>query len=162
MSDLIVKFQKLHDDVQLPVQGTPGSAGYDLFAYDNTLINPGERKLISTGLIMEVYNKTDDKKNLYYDFMGEIRSRSSLALKGIDVGAGVIDSDYRGEIKVLLCNNNTSTNGALSSPFVIKKGDRIAQLIFTTISHPKIKVVKKTKSVSTTDRNTGGFGSTGV
>lgn len=92
---------------------TSGSAGYDLYAAFSVMIPPGERKLINTGIMLKIPK----------DYYGQIRERSSLAVKGIDVSAGVIDSDYRGEVKILLCNNSREVQN-------IECGTRVAQIIF--------------------------------
>lgn len=132
----------LQENALGPRKQTLGAVGYDLHAYENTTVEKGRRKLISTGVCMDIPPP-------YY---GRIAPRSSLAAKkGIDIGAGVIDNDYRGEIKILLINNGFSD-------FDIKKGDRIAQLIFETCGKPQIEVVNE---LSSTVRDSGGFGSTG-
>lgn len=137
-----------NDKSLIPKQATSGSAGFDLRSNISTEIKPRERKLIPTGIrvvIPEGYN-------------GEIRPRSGLANKsGITVlnSPGTIDSDYRGEIKVLLINLSFET-------YMIDKGDRIAQLVITPILIPHIKEVTKDefdKIVS--KRGESGFGSTG-
>lgn len=125
-----------------PTRQTEFSAGYDIYANKNDVISQSKRKLISTGFKIAIPDG-------YY---GRIAPRSSLACKhGIDIGAGVIDSDYRGEVKVVLINNG-NTN------FVIEEGDRIAQLIIEKITTPEIKIVQ---SLSESSRGEGGFGSTG-
>lgn len=83
---------------------------------------------------------------------GRLAPRSSLALQGIDIGGGVIDQDYRGEIKVILMNRNLSK-------FKAKRGDRICQLIPTRIDYPLLQEVHELPGM--TQRNNGGFGSTG-
>ena len=86
------------------------------------------------------------------NFYGRIASRSSMAMKGIDVCAGVIDSDYRGEIKVLLYNTK-------DEPFEVNLGDRIAQIIFTRVEYFNFQVVS---DLANSQRGEGGFGSTGA
>ncbi len=113
-------------------KGTKLSAGYDLSAITAGIIEPGKRQLVSTGIYL----------NLNVGTFGLIKSRSGLSCRGIDVGAGVIDSDYRGEVKVLLCNNG-------EVPFEFVAGDRIAQLII--MPHLKLKSAEIHS----------GFGSTG-
>jgi dUTP pyrophosphatase len=126
-----------------PQRQTPGSAGYDLVASESTVILSGKRKLVGTGLQISI------PSNCY----GRIAPRSSLAWKNqVDIGAGVIDSDYRGEVKVLLVNNG-------SDFYQVNIGDRIAQLILTRIETPEIIVVGE---LSSTSRGSGGFGSTGT
>jgi len=130
-----------HVNSKLPIKAEPGSAGYDVFSVEDKLIFPNSRSLINIGL------KTEFSKNYYL----RCAPRSGLSLKGIDVGAGVIDSSYRGEIKVLLINNSTYLHE-------VKVGDKIAQLILEKIANPKIKVLQ---CLSESERNESGFGSSG-
>ena len=107
----------------LPSRGTIGAAGYDLAAVEAAVIPAHGKCLVKTGLAMA----------LPPDCYGRIAPRSGLALrKFIDVGAGVIDSDYRGEIGVILLNFG-------NEDFVVIMGDKIAQLIFERINTPEIK-----------------------
>ena len=105
-------------------------------------LNPNERALFATNIALAIPP----------GFYGQIAPRSSLALRGIDTKAGVIDSDYRGELKVLLHN-------ASSEPFVAEPGDRIAQLILHRIGQP---IMLQVEELPTTARGGGGFGSTGA
>ena len=133
---------KLERGVPAPVRGSPFSAGLDIHANEEGIIPSGFRSLVSTGLRLEI------PLGCY----GRIAPRSSLAFKHcVDVCAGVIDQDYRGEVKVLLANHS-------KGDFVIKKGDRIAQLILEKYETPPIEIVRDLKD---TDRGEGGFGSTG-
>jgi len=138
--------KKLHPDVEIPSYKTSGSSGLDLQAFidKNIIIKPNETKLIPTGLSMAI------PENLEI----QIRPRSGLALnKSISVlnTPGTIDSDYRGEIKIILINLGKSN-------FVIKNGDRIAQMVIT----PIIKVnFENVEELPETLRGEGGFGSTG-
>lgn len=141
-SDIILKVKKLDPLAILPKRGSEYAAGYDLFNFGVFYIPPGERLLINTGISIA----------LSTDTYGRIASRSSLSLKGIDVGAGVIDCDYRGEIKVLLINNSKDV-------FVIQPNTRIAQLIIERIYTPPVVEVLELDS---TNRGEGGFGSTGI
>ena len=134
--------KKLIPEAKLPVRATQGSAGYDLSAVDSRTILPGERDLVATGISLKL------PEGVY----GRIAPRSGLAVRnGINVGAGVIDSDYTGEIKVVIFNHDKV------NPFVIKAGDRIAQLVLEKIECPKVKEISK---IDETDRGAGGFGST--
>ena len=145
MQKILIK--KLHLDVNLPAYETSGSSGMDLQAYisEEIILKPGERKLIPTGLSVAI------PENLEI----QIRPRSGLAYKkGISVvnTPGTIDSDYRGEIKVLLINLG-------KEDFIIKKFERIAQMV----ACPSTKVVlSETNDLPDTIRGEGGFGSTGV
>ena len=141
MAEETVRIQLLEGG-KVPVRGSEEAAGYDLFANQDGVVEPYKRLLIKTGVLIEL------KKGTY----GRIAPRSGLAYTyGIDVMAGVIDSDYRGEIGVILYN----TDG---NEFNVRKGDRIAQLIITQISTPPLEVVD---SISFSERGEGGYGSTG-
>ena len=140
---LIKKFNK---NIKLPVYKTSGSSGMDLVAYIKSKINinPGKRAIIPTGIAVAI------PKN--YEI--QIRPRSGLAAnKGISVlnTPGTIDSDYRGEIKIILINLS-------KKPFVVKSGDRVAQMILCPVTKGKLQEVK---ILPKTVRGKGGFGSTG-
>ena len=125
----------------LPTRGTEYSAGLDMSASHDAVVHPGERKLISTGIIVEFPPRT----------YGRISARSGLSLKGIDIGAGTIDPDYTGIIKVLIINNGKDN-------FIINSGDKIAQLIVEEYRHVTPYL---TTEISVTERGSQGFGSTG-
>lgn len=134
-------------DLELPHYATEGSAGLDLKAAidEETVIRPMERKLIPTGLSMAIPD----------GYEAQIRPRSGLAFKkGITVlnTPGTIDSDYRGEVKVLLINLGTED-------FVVEKGMRIAQLVVK--KYEKIEW-NEVESLDDTSRAGGGYGSTGI
>lgn len=146
---ILVPIERLphHDGNALPAYETSGSAGMDLVAAGQDLpiaLNPGERALISSGL----------KMALPLGYEAQIRPRSGLALKhGLTVlnAPGTIDSDYRGEIKVLLINLG-------QTPVTIEVGDRIAQMVIA----PVVQIQwTDTNSLDNTKRGEGGFGSTG-
>lgn len=132
-------------DLPLPEYATPGSAGLDLRSAEDAVLEPGDFRAISTGLFLEIPP----------GFEGQIRPRSGLALKhGVTVlnAPGTVDSDYRGEVKVLLVNLG-------KAPFEVKRGDRIAQLVIS----PCVQVeLSEAKELSPTVRSEGGFGSTGT
>lgn len=133
----------ISQNAKVPLRGSEGAAGYDLFSIENKTIRSQTREKIHTGIMMEIPSGR----------YGRIASRSSMALKGIDVKAGVVDSDYRGEIIVLLHN---TTN----SDFVINMGDRIAQIIIEAHFTPTFVIVDDDYCISQTKRGDGGFGST--
>ena len=146
MKILIKPYNKTLDYV-LPKYATDGSAGADLNAIlaEPLTINPLQRILVPTNLCIE----------LPQSFEAQIRPRSGLALKnGITVlnTPGTIDSDYRGEIKIILINLS-------NEPFVINHKDRIAQLIISPIV--KSNFILSLDELNTTDRNHSGFGSSG-
>jgi dUTP pyrophosphatase len=143
MVKLLIK--KLHKNIILPEYKTDGSSGMDLMAnVEQTVkILPGEKKIISTGIMVAIPEQ--------YEI--QIRPRSGLAAKnGISIlnTPGTIDSDYRGEIKVILINLGKYT-------FEINKNDRIAQMIVCPIIKAELKEVE---SLPETIRGGGGFGST--
>lgn len=138
----MVFIKLLNEFAKIPAKATPGSAGFDIYASEAVTISPRRRALVSTGLSMAFEG----------DKYGRIAPRSGLAVKGIDVGAGVIDSDYRGEVKVLLINNSDEN-------FHVRVGDRIAQLIFESCVTHTLFVQRD--NLDTTQRE-GGFGSTGL
>ncbi len=140
-----LKLKKLSPLALIPQYQTSQSAGFDLHSIEDIVLLPGERKLISTGLSFEIPQG--------YEI--QIRPRSGLAYKhGISVlnSPGTIDSDYRGEIKVLLINYS-------DEEFEIKLGDRIAQAIIQKVIQAQFIEVD---SLNNTERGDGGFGSTGV
>jgi len=131
----------------LPAYASDGSAGMDLRAAIEAeqRVAPGERLQIPTGLILE----------LPVGWEGQVRPRSGLALRhGVTLlnSPGTIDSDYRGEVKVIMINLG-------QSDFVVQRGDRIAQLVVSPVAQV---VVVEVDSLSSTGRGEGGFGSTGV
>jgi len=126
-----------------PTQAHASDAGWDLYSCEPKTILPSERATINTGISLAIPNS----------FVGLIWPRSGMAVKkGIDILAGVIDSGYRGEVKVCLLNTG-------QVPVTIDTGDRIAQILFQEV--PKFKLVEIT-DLNETDRNAGGFGSSGV
>ena len=130
----------------LPKYKTEGSAGVDLYANikSQEVLKPLERILVPTGISVSIPS----------GYEGQVRPRSGLALKhGITLAnaVGTIDSDYRGEIKVILINLS-------NEDFIIKRGDRIAQLVFT--KYEKVNFIE-VDSLNSTERGTGGFGHTG-
>jgi len=137
--------QRLHPHSIVPTRGSAGAAGLDLHAVDEQVYIPiGGSRLVSTGIAVAIP----------FGFYGRLASRSGLAVRsGIEVGAGVIDSDYRGEIKVLLRNLDPV------SAYKVFRGDRIAQLIVTSIGMDDFTVVTELPASA---RDAGGFGSTGV
>ena len=139
--------KRLTDTAKLPKRTTPGSAGYDIFSDDEDFIlNPGETKIVSTGIAIE----NNDIRSAIM-----IYPRSGLACKhNITLAncVGVIDSDYRGEIKIALINQSKEN-------FTIEKGMRIAQFVVQPIKLPAIKEVEEIRE---TKRNDKGFGSTGL
>jgi dUTP pyrophosphatase len=135
-------------DNQDPEYATSGSAGFDLRSNVDLIINPGDFDKVPTGLFFQ----------LPPNFEMQVRPRSGLAAKhGVTVlnTPGTIDSDYRGEIIVILINHG-------KEPFKIEKGDRIAQAVVAQTVSSFIKLNKVSEISDNTDRSSGGFGSTGI
>lgn len=146
MEKIKINLKKLNENAVLPSYATQGSAGMDLYANipHGLTIQPLERLIVPTGISIE----------LPTGFEAQIRPRSGTAIKlGVTVinSPGTIDSDYRGEIKVGLINLS-------NQPVVILPGDRIAQMVVA--KHETVEW-ELASELSTTDRGTGGFGSTG-
>jgi dUTP pyrophosphatase len=135
------------EGVKLPAYQTPGSAGCDICAFlsEEIVLKPGEKALVPTGIKMAIEE----------GYEVQVRPRSGLAAtNGVTVlnTPGTIDSDYRGELKVILINLG-------DSPFTINSGDRIAQIIVSPVTVADFTI---TDSLSSTQRGEKGFGSTGV
>jgi dUTP pyrophosphatase len=142
------KILKLDKDLPLPAYETSGSAGMDLYATKDDRIVPGQITIIPTGIAISIPE----------DYEAQIRPRSGLAAKhGITVvnTPGTIDSDYRGEIKVIL-------TCLTSQEYQVQRGDRIAQIVFNPIKHIEWNEVETGLELEATERGTSGFGSTGV
>jgi len=138
-----VKIRRLAD-VPLPCRQTQGSAGFDLCAAEETLIPAHGFGSVGTGLAVELPERTE----------AQVRPRSGLAAKhGIGVlnSPGTIDSDYRGEIRVILFNTS-------DRDFQVRRGDRIAQIVFSVLADVELV---EADSLSETSRGAGGFGHTG-
>jgi dUTP pyrophosphatase len=148
MSQLHLNVKYLCEDACEPLYGSEYAAGIDVRSAVDESIPPRTRKLISTGI--SVSWKGCDAEHYYL----RVAPRSGLAAKScVDVGAGVVDYDYRGEVFVLLVNNHNENQ------FEVKKGDKIAQLIMEKINRPIIGTVTEHTE---TKRGSGGFGSTDV
>lgn len=146
MNKITLKVKTLKNNVNLPEYATEGSAGMDLTAgiSESVTLQPLERKLIATGLIIE----------LPHGYEAQIRPRSGMSIKhGITLinCIGTIDEDYRGEVCVPIVNIS-------NEPYTINRGDRIAQMVISPVTKATIEAVEL---VSSTQRAQGGFGSTG-
>ncbi|HEY2292652.1 MAG TPA: dUTP diphosphatase [Thermoanaerobaculia bacterium] len=134
-------------DLPLPTQASPGSAGFDLRAAveGELVLRPGERLLVPTGIVLEIPPGWE----------GQVRPRSGLALRhGLSIvnAPGTIDSDYRGEVGVILINLG-------DAPCTLKRGDRIAQLVISRVEPVEWE---EADTLETSGRGDGGFGSTGT
>lgn len=135
--------QKLSPDAILPKYANPGDAGLDIFANETVTLSPNEKKTIKTGIAFA----------LPENHVGLVWDKSGLASKfNLHTFAGVIDESYRGELQIVLGNFGTQ-------PYTIEKGQKIAQLLVQPITYAQVEEVS---ALNTTQRGTGGFGSTGL
>ncbi len=143
-----VRIQRLphNPDLPLPSRQTAGAAGFDVASAEpEFVLAPGERRAVGTGLVFELPSGLEM----------QVRPRSGLALRhGLTLpnAPGTVDADYRGELKVILQNSG-------AEPVTLRRGDRIAQLVFARFEAPTIE---EAGALSGTKRGAGGFGSTGV
>ena len=139
-----MKFKKLTTTAITPTRGSPNSAGLDLYADSDVLVSSGASVMLGTGIAIEIPQ----------DYVGLVCIRSSVGKAGVALAnsVGVIDSDYRGEIK--LCLTYTAGNGG----HYIRRGHAVAQLVVMPYLHIELVEVD---ALSTTERGAGGFGSTG-
>jgi dUTP pyrophosphatase len=141
-----VRFRKVHPDAKVPTYATEGAAGADLYAAPAwpITVNPGRRAKVQTGIAVEIPD----------GYEAQVRPRSGLADKhGVTVlnAPGTLDSDFRGEVCVLLVNLG-------SMPFVVNNGDRIAQLVIAPVTRATFE---EAEDLSDSERGEGGWGSTG-
>ena len=142
---MTLRFARLHQEARAPAQAHPGGAGYDLFAAESAVLRPGERASVGTGIAVAIPDGC----------AGLVLPRSGLAARhGITLpnAPGLIDSGYRGELRVLLLNTDPA------EPFGVSAGDRIAQLVLMRLEPAPLEEVE---SLEETARGLGGFGSTG-
>lgn len=160
-----LKVKRLVEDAILPVKAHPTDSGFDLFANENCIIEPGKTALISTGIAIE----------LPQNFEAQVRPRSGITAKtNLRVQLGTIDESYTGEIKIIVDNispieNKYGDRGMclidgtperyISEIYQIYKGDKLAQLVIAPVGNPPIVEVNELEN---TDRGAHGFGSTGV
>ena len=139
----VIRCQKTSEDATVPTKAHDSDAGWDLYSSEETIIGKGERQLVKTQICLEIPD----------DYVGLIWPRSGLAVKqGVDVFAGVVDSGYRGEVGVCLFNSS-------DKDFHIRKGDRIAQILFQEVTKSNIIEVE---NLEDSDRGERGFGSSGT
>lgn len=143
---LTVKFTKNNANAKVPTKATDGSAGYDLYSCDTLYLTANfGRSAVNTGISMEIPK----------GYCGLVCPRSGMAIKnGVTVlnGPGVVDSDYRGEVKAILINEDTMNQYRIST------GDKIAQIVFVKAEDVELMET----ALNNTDRGNGGFGSTGA
>jgi dUTP pyrophosphatase len=141
-----VRFKKLDADAETPGYAHEGDAGADLQSLVNIVLGPGERALVPTGIAVSIPE----------GYAGFVQPRSGLAARhGITIvnAPGLIDAHYRGEIKVILMNTDSS------EPFEVRRGDKICQLVFQRVERARLIEVEE---LDETVRGDGGFGSTGA
>jgi len=144
---IVIKKLPGNEDIPLPRYMTPHASGMDIHAAveEDIVLKPGEAKLIPTGISIAIPE----------GFEGQVRPRSGLALRhGVSVlnTPGTIDADYRGEVGIILINLG-------KDPFVVKRGDRIAQLTVNRVYRVRLELAS---DLTGTDRNEGGFGHSGI
>ena len=136
-----LKVKRIHKEAKLPTYGHKGDAGMDLFSAEDILLEKGKAIPVPTGIQVAVPE----------GHVGLVWDKSGISLKGVHRLAGVIDSGYRGEIKVVMINLG-------EEPFVINKGKKIAQMLIQPVLSVEIE---ETGDLGDTIRGDGGFGSTG-
>jgi dUTP pyrophosphatase len=140
-----LRVRRLHPEAQVPTRAHRGDAGLDLYALDGATLGPGERASLRTGIAVEI---PDGQAGLVLPRSG-LADRHGLALVN---APGLVDSGYRGELRVLLLNTDRD------QPCEILRGDRIAQLVLVAIQTPSVVVVDE---LALSERGAGGFGSSG-
>lgn len=140
---MILKIKKITEDAKIPVYAVEGDAGMDLFSNEDVVVRAGEIKAISTGIAMEIPD----------GFVGLVWDKSGVSFKNdVKTLGGVIDSGYRGEVKVIMKNLS-------NKDFKVEKGQKIAQMLIQKFESPKIEVVEQ---LDQTERGDGAFGHTGL
>jgi dUTP pyrophosphatase len=137
-----IQILKVASDAVLPTRAHADDAGLDLYSLETVCLEPGQGKVIRTGIAMA----------LPVGYVGLVADRSSMAKRGVKTAGGVIDAGYRGEIHIVMWNISQATTE-------LKKGERIAQLLVIPVATPQVEQVD---SLDTTARGDRGFGSTGV
>lgn len=141
LQSIKIKIKRIHPEAKIPTISTSNAAGFDIYSVEDYELQPGETKAIHSGITMEI---PEGKAVFMWD-------RSGMGFKGIHKFAGLIDSDYRGEFNIILCNYT-------KEPYHIKKGDRIAQGVIQDYYTPEFKEVSE---LSDSKRGEGWNSSTG-
>lgn len=145
MPSVEILLTRLDPDVPLPAYARPGDAGADLVTTSDVVIQPGERATVGTGIALAIPE----------GYAGFVHPRSGLAARvGLSLvnTPGTIDSGYRGEIRICLINHD------LREPVVLRRGDRVAQLVVQRVEHAVFREVNR---LADSERSVGGYGSTG-
>lgn len=141
MQKIVVKIKKIDSEAKIPIHASEQAVGFDLYSLKDAILEPGKTAMIPTGIALEIP----------HGYYVRIEDRSGMAIKGIHKVAGIIDADYRGEIKVVLINTT-------DKEYRIEKHDRVAQGIMTPVFQASFE---ETSELSETVRGEGGFHSTG-
>jgi dUTP pyrophosphatase len=136
-----IEILRISSEATLPTRAHPDDAGLDLYNLEDVLLEPGQGKVVKTGIALAIPS----------GHVGMVADRSSLAKKGIKSAGGIIDAGYRGEVHIVLWNISREA-------VQLKRGERIAQLLILPIATPAVQEVQ---TLDETARGTGGFGSTG-
>ncbi len=147
--ETVVKFKKMSPTATIPRAQNPGDIGFDICADEDASIIPGTTKKISTNLQLADF---DAEAGMFI----KIEGRSGMASKGIFPVGGIVDPSYRGEIAVVLTYNQR-----FGDNYEIRRGDRIAQLVFYKVGTGSTMSLEETNEVTQTNRNDAGFGSSG-
>jgi len=140
---MVIKIKRLTESAKLPTYAKEGDAGMDFYADESLVLAPGDRRGISTGI----------SKQIPTGYVGLIWDKSGVAFKGgLKTMGGVLDSGYRGEIKIILHNLSTES-------YSIEKGNKVAQMLIQAVEQRELVEVD---SLEESDRGEGGFGSTGL
>jgi dUTP pyrophosphatase len=141
-----LKVKKLNENGKLPLRSNSTDAGLDLFASESVFIPHGSTAIVPTGISIETPS----------GYVSKIEDRSSMAAKGLRTGAGVVDSGYTGEIKVVIHNfSNKDGSMSMNRGYVVNKGDKIAQLLIYKVETPTTVEVQE---LGQSDRGFKGFG----
>ena len=145
-----LNIKKLHPDAITPTRSYPTDSGLDLYALEDTTIPDGKTVLVRTGISVDIPP----------GYEGQVRPRSGLTLKGdIKVNLGTVDASYRGDVGIITTCTFPVNSVFRGTAYMVRKGDKIAQLVIQRVELPDIKVVEEFESESA--RGANGFGSTG-
>jgi dUTP pyrophosphatase len=146
-----IQIHKLDPNAKIPTRTYKTDAGLDLYALEDTIIAVGETRLVKTGVAIQVPE----------GYVGMIKSRSSLGIKGLQVGAGVVDTDYAGDLSIVVHNFSATEKVTIDTElprYIFKAGDKIAQLVLLKIETPE---PMETKVLWDSERGSKGFGHSG-
>ena len=153
-----VMFKKLDENAKLPTKAHSDDVGYDLYALENVVLEPGQITKVRTGIAYGGLDAINQGSMQYAAVFPKIEGRSGLASKGVFPVGGIVDPGYRGEVVVMLLNSvPLNKPGNPSTAFKIESGDRIAQMVFYVTAQPEVQIGELKKS----ERGDAGFGSTG-